>query len=123
MAPTDREPEIGAGLEVDTHGGDPEGVYPEARIEGVVEGEAYGDRACMWIRPQEGDAREGEQVLLVWPEGYSAIDNPLRVLDEDGESVLTSGEEAAVGGAMSQQERECGGRTGPAWNSAPLEPR
>jgi hypothetical protein len=57
-----------------------------AALGGRMTGRVAGKDACLWV--------DGSQpaTVIVWPKGYSAIDNPLRVLDTRNRIVATKGD-------------------------------
>jgi hypothetical protein len=62
-------------------------------------------KACAWV----GD----EQAPTLWPPGYAVLDNPLRLLDEKGETVAKDGDMVTVGGGYGQSNlRDCPGEPG-----------
>ena len=50
-------------------------------------------KACAWV----GDFR----MSTFWPEGFSVRDNPLRLINAEGETVATNGDMVTVGGGNS----------------------
>lgn len=48
--------------------------------------------ACLWVEAG------GTRTVVVWPHGYAAADNPLRVLDAKGNTVATVGDQVSISG-------------------------
>jgi hypothetical protein len=67
---------------------------PLAGLSGTLQGTQHADHsACFWV-----DAGRGK-VFLSWPAGWSAERNPLRVLDEHGIVMATTGQAVDLGGS------------------------
>jgi hypothetical protein len=81
----------------------PEGVGMEAQLTGRLEGDA--DSGCVWIAPSEPMA-EGERIAVVWPRGFSAEWQPLRIYRDGGELVAEEGDPIVTGGGFTATERE-----------------
>ena len=90
------------------------GDYAEAQLIGSLEATVEGGTACFAV--QGSDTR----YFITWPEGYSALDDPLRVVDADGEVVAIEGDEVEVVGGESGQEADCGGERAPEWLAGPV---
>lgn len=107
--------EGGAGrLDLDTYE-NPQGTAMLSIAEGMVVGSVAGGRACFWLGSEPG---AGDYVK--WPEGYYALDNPLRVMNGDGGVVAESGESVHLGGGELPQSGECGGdRYDRVWLASP----
>src|SRR5262249_21389612 len=74
-----------------------------ARITGVLAGQVNGDgTACFWF--ENGNQRE----VIVWPHGFTALDNPLRLLNGDDREVVTVGQRITLGGGFSLDEHVSG---------------
>lgn len=54
------------------------------------------DHSCVWIVGSAGD-----KVAVLWPHGYYAMFEPLRVFDGDGRERMREGKQADVGGGSS----------------------
>jgi hypothetical protein len=50
---------------------------------------------CIWL---ETTRSEGGRVQMVWPYGTRALRDPVRVVDADGETILTEGDSFSIGG-------------------------
>lgn len=71
------------------------GLVRTASLSGRLEGQVgEGETACLWI-----DSSAGRRVL-VWPAGYRAAADPLRVLDPDGRTVVTVGDQVTSAGGV-----------------------
>jgi hypothetical protein len=75
----------------------PEGVGMEAKLAGRLEGDA--DTGCVWIVPSE-PISEGDRIAVVWPRGFSAEWEPLRIYREGGELVAEEGDSIVTGGGF-----------------------
>ncbi|PDP85119.1 hypothetical protein CQJ94_24275 [Glycomyces fuscus] len=99
-----------------TSGAGPDEGHGEAQLFGVLGGETADGTVCFTVEPPDGPGR----LLVVWPEGYTALDDPLRVVDGTGEVVATAGDEVElVGGTASAEEGDigCGGVSAPGWRA------
>jgi len=56
--------------------------------DGQIQGEVANGHACFWITTPDGAT-----VSLVWPEGSTARDNPLRVEDDRGRIIAAVGDD------------------------------
>lgn len=86
----------------------------EAQLSGSLEGEVFDGLACLSIVYAES----GETYLLTWPAEFTARFDPLRVLDQNGETVATVGEEVTLTGGTADAEESpttCGDLSGPEW--------
>jgi hypothetical protein len=104
-----------AELEVLSTGVGVEEGHAEAELAGSLSGTVADGLACFLVTT--GD---GQEFLVSWPEGYAALDAPLRLLDETGEVVATEGDDVVlVGGTALEDETpiECGGLEAPEWRS------
>jgi hypothetical protein len=81
----------------------PEGVGMEAQLKGTLEGDA--DSGCVWITPSEPMA-EGERIPVVWPRGFTAEWEPLRIYRDGGELVAEESDSIVTGGGFTATERE-----------------
>jgi hypothetical protein len=63
----------------------------KGRLSGTV---GENGTACLWVESGRG------RLVLIWPAGYSAAADPLRVLDADGNTVATVGEQFSMGGGF-----------------------
>src|SRR5437879_13464426 len=70
----------------------------QAGLGGRLEGQANHDgTACFWIATEQG------RMYLIWPAGYSARTNPLRIIDDRGRVLALSGDysqAAGLGGGL-----------------------
>lgn len=70
-----------------------------ALIVGTLRGQVNpDDSACFRLVDTPNPAFS--EVPLYWPHGYSARDNPLRVIDRYGKTVAINGQRATLGGGM-----------------------
>ena len=81
----------------------PEGVGMEAQLTGNLEGDA--ETGCVWITPAE-PIPEGERIAVVWPRGFSAEWEPLRIHRDDGELVAKEGDSIVTAGGFTTTSRE-----------------
>ncbi len=77
---------------------------PSARVNTGVTGRLGGQvnadgTACFWLF-SDGEDRNA----LEWPAGYSARDNPLRIIDRNGNLVGTVGEVVSLGGGLAPED-------------------
>jgi hypothetical protein len=72
----------------------------DALAAGVLGGVAAPEVACFWF---EG---EGRRTALVWPFGFSARFDPLRLLGGDGQVLATIGDEVELGGGVLPIDRQ-----------------
>ncbi|MFE3457594.1 hypothetical protein ACFXKD_08605 [Nocardiopsis aegyptia] len=87
----------------------------EAQLAGTLSGTVADGTACFSVT-----SADGGEFLVSWPEGYSALDDPLRLLDETGTTVATDGDDVVlVGGTATAEESdiECGGVRAPEWRA------
>lgn len=66
----------------------------DARISGVLDGDAEVDGGCLWLE------KSGERVSVVWPHGYRARFDPPRLVAPDGTVVATAGDRVRSGGGL-----------------------
>ncbi|WP_150250269.1 hypothetical protein [Nocardiopsis deserti] len=102
-------------LEVLSTGTGADEGHGEAQLAGTLSGTAAEGLACFTVT-----AEDGHRYLVSWPEGYSALDGPLRLLDENGTTVAADGDSVVlVGGTGSDDESdiECGDISAPEWRA------
>lgn len=75
-----------------THGSD---ETPSALLFGEVVGDT--DLGCVWLSPSDSD----ELIAALWPSGYRAEFEPLRIFDESGAEVAREGQQLDIGGGAS----------------------
>jgi hypothetical protein len=64
-----------------------------AALGGRLEGQANHDgRACFWV------ASEQDRTCQIWPAGYSARANPLRIIDDRGRVLIRAGDNSQAAG-------------------------
>jgi len=63
-----------------------------ALLAGRLSGDRAGALACFWIA-------DHPDLPIIWPTGYSAQDNPLRVVDDRGRMVAAVGDAIRLGGS------------------------
>lgn len=93
----------------------PDGIAFLAVFQGTVTAEIHDGHACFWV-----GADPDHRSLLVWPEGYYALDSPMRVLDPNGRTVAVDGERISLGGGALPFESPCTGGQARAWYVSPL---
>lgn len=93
----------------------PEGTALLAVFQGTVTAEIHDDHACFWA-----GADPDHRSLLVWPEGYYALDSPLRVFDPEGRTVASDGERVFLGGGFGSFNSPCTGGQTRAWYVSPM---
>jgi hypothetical protein len=81
----------------------PEGVGMEATLTGRLEGDAT--TGCVWIVPPE-PMPEGERIAVVWPRGFSAEWEPLRIYREGGELAAEEGDSIVTAGGFTTTSRD-----------------
>jgi hypothetical protein len=81
----------------------PEGVGMEAKLTGRLEGDT--ETGCVWIVPSE-PIPEGERIAVVWPRGFSAEWEPLRIYREGGELVAEEGDSIVTAGGFTTTSRD-----------------
>lgn len=81
----------------------PEGVGMEAKLTGRLEGDAK--TGCVWIVPSE-PIPEGERIAVVWPRGFSAEWEPLRIYREGGDLVAEERDSIVTAGGFTTTSRE-----------------
>lgn len=72
------------------------------RMEHLV-GETVGDQACFWTGEHPGDG-----FYVLWPEGSRALENPLRVIDAQGDLIATVGDTISPYGGPRDVAGNCG---------------
>lgn len=66
---------------------------------GVLGGQINADgSACLWL------GRGEDRSALLWPSGYSARGNPLRIVDAKGHMIATVGELVTLNGGLAPDE-------------------
>jgi hypothetical protein len=70
----------------------PGSIGSDALAVGVLDGQRRDDIACLWLTQDSG--REA----LLWPFGFSALDDPLRIIGPDGQALAEVGDEVELGG-------------------------
>jgi hypothetical protein len=77
----------------------------EIVAQGALHSSVTEEHACFWF-----DGADGTVVSLIWPEGSSAVADPLRVLDAGGNVIATTGDEGvAFGGSFLERKPGCAG--------------
>lgn len=76
-----------------------------AGASGRLYGTVHGDHACFWLGDPKTPDNRG---LITWPEGYRALDSPLRVVADDGQVFRTVGEEVSLTGGATKRSGTCG---------------
>ena len=78
----------------------PEGTGMGALFVGTFEGDA--ESGCVWLLPEQQDRKSYDpvRVAVVWPAGFSARTNPLRLYDAEGQLVATEGDPLRLGGGF-----------------------
>jgi hypothetical protein len=89
--------------------GEPEGIGMEAGYEGRVSGDVH--TGCLFT--------ETGTALLVWPEGFYALDDPPRVVRPNGEVALNLGDDVRMAGGFSPVAEQCG--TSASWIVSAVE--
>lgn len=95
----------------------------QARLTGQLRGQANGDgTACFWVDHQS------DGILLIWPHGFVARQNPLRVVGDRGSISLAVGQRITIGGgyapsSLAASVTGCHGRPLHAWLAAPTTER
>jgi hypothetical protein len=64
----------------------------DALATGSLGGARHGSGVCFWI--EQGTTREA----LVWPYGFAALDDPLRLVGPDGQDLARPGDHVELGG-------------------------
>lgn len=77
----------------------PEGTGLEAPLGGRLEGDA--DTGCVWLVSREYEADvPGGRVATVWPRGFTALWDPLRLMRSTGEVAAVEGDVVRTGGGL-----------------------
>ena len=78
----------------------PEGSGMRALFVGTFVGDE--ETGCVWLLPEQQDAKDYDpvRVAVVWPAGFSARTNPLRLYDAKGRLVAREGEPLRLGGGL-----------------------
>ncbi len=103
------------GLAVLSTGADADEGHGEAQLTGTLSGTVSDGLACFSVTSDDG-----REYLVSWPEGYSALESPLRLLDESGVTVAIDGDSVVlVGGVGSDEESDitCGDISAPEWRA------
>ena len=77
---------------------------------GTIYGELEGDArtGCVWLRPSApADGSNKGLISLVWPSGFTARTNPIRVYRADGRLAATAGERLRLGGKWTSAGDRC----------------
>jgi hypothetical protein len=85
-----------AGLALATN--PPDGGGSDALAVGRLGGTVVDDRACFWIEPTASGGVDVVRTALIWPHGFRAVDDPLRLLTPDRQSVARIGDLVELGG-------------------------
>ena len=74
------------------------------------------DLGCVYFPGDESDSGSSGRTVPVWPFGYTAVSNPLRIYDQDGVLVAREGDVIQMGGGFVEYvtEQELCGASG-AW--------
>ena len=72
-------------------GGDALGV-------GRLGGRVTDKRACIWLEPTAEAPVGAVRTALIWPDGFGAVDGPLRLLGPDGQVLAQMGDVVELGG-------------------------
>jgi hypothetical protein len=85
---------------------EPAEVGMMAQISGVLEADA--ENKCVWLRvPEPYDDTGDTKLSIVWPAGYTARTDPIRIYGADGELVATEGDEILMGGGIGSAGDRC----------------
>ncbi len=77
-----------------------------AEIKGVLEADA--ENNCVWLRvPEPYDDTGDTKLSIVWPAGYTARTDPIRIYEANGELVATEGDEIRMGGGIGGPGDRC----------------
>lgn len=77
-----------------THGGGSDEPQSGAALPGVLRGDVGIDGGCVWIDTEASEPR----VAILWPRGYSARFDPVRVYGPDGQLLARGGDRVTLGG-------------------------
>jgi hypothetical protein len=73
---------------------------------GELHGSVVDGTACFWL-----DVPDSDPIMIVWPLGFTASTNPLKVSSPDGTVVATVGEPSPlISGTSPSGSRTCDGR-------------
>ena len=74
------------------------GIAMNALITGRLSGrtDPQHARACLWI------AEGQDRAVLLWPSGYWAENNPLRILNQSGKVIGRVGDQVSLGGGFAE---------------------
>ena len=81
-----------------------DGFHQLAGLDGLrLAGDA--DRECVWA-----EAANGTRIAIVWPKGFRAAFDPVRLIDGEGDVVASEGDLLGLGGGWNapQAEDRCG---------------
>jgi hypothetical protein len=81
---------------VDGDDEDGEAVEGDMTIEGTLGGDAQLEGGCVWLDTDEG------RYEVLWPEGYHAEVDPVRLVGPDGATLAEAGDALRVEGAVSR---------------------
>ena len=70
----------------------PGSVGSDALALGRLGGELRAGAACLWLTQDSG------RMALLWPFGFSALADPLRIIGPDGQTLATVGDDIELGG-------------------------
>lgn len=97
-SPTTKPPAVRRGIALPYWSGD---AVPAAALEVSLSGDAA--KGCVWITGAAGDPAYRVPRATLWPEGYRAEFDPVRIYDEKDQLVWTEGEATKfVSGGMSE---------------------
>ena len=72
----------------------------QARNTGILQGQANPDgTACFWLGTGTNRA------VIIWPHGFTARDNPLRLVDGDGREEARVGDRITLGGGYLPEDQ------------------
>ncbi len=66
----------------------------DALLGGVLQGRSTSRAACFWI------GSGADRQAIVWPHGFSAADDPLRIVGPDGQDLAAVGSAVELGGGV-----------------------
>lgn len=69
----------------------------DARITGVLQGDA--SEGCLWL-----EGPDGERTSVLWPPGYAAMFDPVRLVGPEGDVVANGGDQLQAGGGLYREE-------------------
>jgi hypothetical protein len=91
---TSAQPPAGDGLPADDDAD--ETAEGEMAIEGTLAGDAQLEGGCVWLETDDG------RYEVMWPEGYRAEADPVRLLAPDGATLARAGDALRVEGAITR---------------------